>query len=56
MLVLFDTGTPRTLARYLIDEHIVTEARAWGRREKENGALLDKTLLCFAKQRILRGT
>jgi len=28
MLVLFDNGTPRTLARYLIDHHAVTEARA----------------------------
>ena len=27
MLVLFDNGTPRTLARYLIDHHTVTEAR-----------------------------
>jgi len=26
MLVLFDNGTPRTLARYLIDHHTVTEA------------------------------
>jgi uncharacterized DUF497 family protein len=30
MLVLFDNGTPRTLARYLIDHHTVTEARARG--------------------------
>jgi len=28
MLVLFDNGTPRTLARYLIEYHAVTEARA----------------------------
>jgi hypothetical protein len=26
MLVLFDNGTPRTLARYLIERHTVTEA------------------------------
>ena len=26
MLVLFDNGTPRTLARYLIDHHTITEA------------------------------
>ena len=26
MQVLFDNGTPRTLARYLIDRHSVTEA------------------------------
>jgi hypothetical protein len=40
MLVLFDNGTPRTLARYLIDHHIVTEARARGWEEFENGDLL----------------
>ncbi len=28
MLILFDNGTPRTLARFLIDHHMVTEARA----------------------------
>jgi hypothetical protein len=41
MLVLFDNGTPRTLARYLIDHHTVTEARARGWDELENGALLN---------------
>jgi len=40
MLVLFDNGTPRTLARYLIDRHTVTEARARGWQELENGMLL----------------
>jgi hypothetical protein len=40
MLVLFDNGTPRTLARYLIDHHSVTEARARGWEELENGGLL----------------
>jgi hypothetical protein len=40
MLVLFDNGTPRTLARYLIDHHMVTEARARGWGELENGELL----------------
>ena len=40
MLVLFDNGTPRTLTRYLIDRHTVTEARARGWEEKENGDLL----------------
>ena len=40
MLVLFDNGTPRTLARYLIDRHTVTEARARGWEELENGDLL----------------
>ena len=39
MLVLFDNGTARTLARYLIDHHAVTEARARGWEELENGAL-----------------
>jgi hypothetical protein len=42
MLVLFDNGTPRTLARYLIDHHAVTEARARGWEELENGELLTK--------------
>jgi len=41
MLVPFDNGTPRTLARYLIDHHAVTEARARGWDILENGALLD---------------
>jgi len=40
MLVLFDNGTPRTLARFLIDRHMVTEARARGWEELENGDLL----------------
>jgi hypothetical protein len=40
MLLLFDNGTPRTLARYLIDHHTVTEARARGWEELENGDLL----------------
>ena len=40
MLVLFDNGTPRTLARYLIDHHTITEARARGWGELENGDLL----------------
>ncbi len=42
MLVLFDNGTPRTLARYLIDNHAVREARARGRDELENGELLSE--------------
>jgi len=42
MLVLFDNGTPRTLARYLIGHHTVTEARARGWEELENGELLTK--------------
>jgi hypothetical protein len=41
MLVLFDNGTPRTLARHLIDHHTVTEARARGWDELENGELLN---------------
>ena len=40
MLVLFDNGTPRTLARYLIDRHTVTEARARGWDQLDNGELL----------------
>jgi hypothetical protein len=40
MLVLFDNGTPRTLARCLIDHHAVTKARARGWDELENGELL----------------
>lgn len=40
MLVLFDNGTPRTLARDLIEHHTVTEARARGWEELENGELL----------------
>jgi hypothetical protein len=40
MLVLFDNGTPRTLARFLIDHHTVTEARARGWEALENGDLL----------------
>lgn len=40
MLVLFDNGTPRTLARFLIGRHTVTEARARGWDRLENGALL----------------
>jgi hypothetical protein len=40
MLILFDNGTPRTLARYLIGHHAVTEARARGWEELENGKLL----------------
>ena len=39
MLILFDNGTPRTLARYLIDHHTVTEARARGWDELAPGDL-----------------
>jgi len=42
MLALFDNGTPRTLARHLIDHHTVTEARARGWEELENGELLNQ--------------
>jgi hypothetical protein len=42
MLVLFDNGTPRTLARFLIDRHMVTEARTRGWQELENGELLEQ--------------
>ena len=42
MLILFDNGTPRTLARYLIDRHAVTEPRARGWQELDNGVLLNE--------------
>jgi hypothetical protein len=42
MLVLFDNGTPRTLARFLVEHHLVTEARARGWGELENGELLNE--------------
>jgi hypothetical protein len=42
MLVLFDNSTPRTLARYLLDRHTITEARARGWGQLENGDLLDE--------------
>ena len=42
MLILFDNGTPRTLARYLIDRHAITEDRARGWQELENGKLLNE--------------
>ena len=42
MLVLFDNGTPRTLARFLIDRHTVTEARSRGWAELVNGELLSR--------------
>ena len=40
MLILFDNGTPRTLARFLIGSHMITEARARGWQELSNGELL----------------
>ena len=42
MQVLFDNGTPRSLARFLIDRHTVTEARSRGWEESENGELLNE--------------
>jgi predicted nuclease of predicted toxin-antitoxin system len=42
MLVIFDNGAPRTLARFLIGRHTVTEARARGWEELENGELLNQ--------------
>jgi tartrate dehydratase beta subunit/fumarate hydratase class I family protein len=42
MLVLLDNGTPRTLARFLIARHMVTEARARGWQELGNGELLSQ--------------
>ena len=38
--MLFDNGTPRTLARHIIEHHTVTEARARGWNQLENGGLL----------------
>lgn len=40
MLILFDNGTPRGLARFLTG-HVVEEARARGWEELANGALID---------------
>jgi len=42
MLILFDNGTPRSLARYLISQHTVTEARARGWDRLDNGELLNE--------------
>ena len=44
MLVLFDNGTPRTLARFLIDHHMVTEARAVFLMRMEYGLSLLKVI------------
>ena len=41
-MVLFDNSTPRTLARYLLDHHTITEARARGWGQLENGDLLNE--------------
>ncbi|AXC10599.1 hypothetical protein ACPOL_1251 [Acidisarcina polymorpha] len=38
----FYNGAPRTLARYLIEHHAVTEARARGLAGLENGDLLNE--------------
>jgi len=40
MLILFDNGTPRGLARFLIG-HTVEEARAHGWEELANGELIE---------------
>ena len=40
MLILFDNGTPRGLARFLTG-HTVEEARLHGWEELTNGALID---------------
>ena len=42
MLVLFDNSTPRTLARYLLERHTITEARSRGWGQLENGDLLNE--------------
>jgi hypothetical protein len=54
MLVLFDNGTPRTLARYLIDNHTVTEARARGWDELENGGMRIVCRTVFTGERVRR--
>ena len=41
MLILFDNGTPRSLAKYLADNHTVEEARARGWDTLGNGELLN---------------
>lgn len=41
MIVLFDNGTPRTLARYLVARHTITEARARGWDKLQSGELLN---------------
>lgn len=40
MMVLFDNGTPRGLAKFLAD-HTVEEARAHGWEELKNGELIE---------------
>jgi predicted nuclease of predicted toxin-antitoxin system len=40
MLILFDNGTPRGLARFLVG-HTVEEAREHGWEELENGELIE---------------
>ena len=40
VLILFDNGTPRSRALSLIHRHAVTEARARGWDQLENGSLL----------------
>jgi hypothetical protein len=40
MLILFENGTPRGLARFLVD-HSVEEARSRGWEEISNGELID---------------
>jgi hypothetical protein len=40
MLILFDHGTPRSIARWL-DDHVVVEAIARGWDRLSNGALLN---------------
>jgi tartrate dehydratase beta subunit/fumarate hydratase class I family protein len=42
MLILFDNGTPRGLAKFLTG-HIVEEARTRGWEELGNGELIDAT-------------
>lgn len=50
MLILFDNGTPRGLARFLTG-HTVEEARARGWEELVNGMLIDVAEQAFRSHR-----
>ena len=52
MLVLFDNNTPRTLARYLLENHTLTEARARGWGELGNGELLNAAEAAAIRDRV----
>src|SRR5690348_16035839 len=56
MLVLFDHGTPRTLARHLIDHRTVTEARDRETRGAESLFALLSVANCLRVSEVLRPT